>query len=73
MGIVYTTQGKFEDALAYYAKALQIRKDALGDEHPDVGTTPRNPRYVDMRVLDSPDVNKRCSMGSYSGTATVPG
>ena len=45
----------------------------LEGREPICMTTPRNPRYVDMRVLDSPDVNKRCSMGSYSGTATVPG
>ena len=36
MGIVYTTQGRFEDALKHYSLALQIRCEALGDKHPDV-------------------------------------
>ena len=37
MGVVYDHQGKLEEALLGYEKALGIIKSALGGEHADVG------------------------------------
>ena len=33
---LYHTQGKYEEALAHYLRALQIKEKQLGAEHPDV-------------------------------------
>ena len=35
-------QGKYEEALAMYEKALSIKLKKLGDDHPDVATTYNN-------------------------------
>ena len=42
MAIVYKNQGKYEEALAMYEKALSISLKKLGDDHPDVATTYNN-------------------------------
>ena len=43
MAIVYNDQGKYDEALAMYEKALSIRLKKLGDDHPeDVATTYNN-------------------------------
>ena len=34
MAIVYDEQGKYDEALAMYEKALSIRLKKLGDDHP---------------------------------------
>ena len=36
IGSVYESQGKYDEALDYYNKALTIRKNKLGEDHPDV-------------------------------------
>ena len=35
-------QGKYDEALVYYQKALTIRIKVLGEEHPDVATSYNN-------------------------------
>ena len=42
MAIVYDNQGKYEEALAMYEKALSIKLKKLGDDHPDVADTYNN-------------------------------
>ena len=39
---MYDSQGKYEEALDYYNKALTIRINKLGEDHPDVATTYNN-------------------------------
>ena len=41
-------QGKYDEALAMYEKALSIRLKKLGDDHPDVATTYNNMAVVYM-------------------------
>ena len=41
---VYDNQGKYEEALAMYEKALSISLKKLGDDHPDVAATYNNTR-----------------------------
>ena len=36
LGNIYRSQGKLEEALGAYSKALEIRLKVLGPEHPDV-------------------------------------
>ena len=42
MAIVYKKQGKYEEALAMYEKALSIKLKKLGDDHPSVAMTFEN-------------------------------
>ena len=35
LGLVYDNLGEYQKAIEYYDKALQIRKDKLGENHPD--------------------------------------
>ena len=39
MAGIYKDQGKYEEALEIYEKALSIRLKKLGDDHPDVTAT----------------------------------
>ena len=39
-------QGKYDEALAMYEKALSIRLKKLGDDHPDVAMTYNNMAIV---------------------------
>ena len=41
-GRVYYIQGKFDEALAHYQQALEIRTRVLGHEHADVATSYNN-------------------------------
>ena len=43
---VYYNQGKYDEALAMYEKALSIRLKKLGDDHPDVADTYNNMAVV---------------------------
>ena len=36
IGVVYDSQGKYDDALKYYLMGLEIYKKKLEDDHPDV-------------------------------------
>ena len=59
---LYRSQKKYEQAEAFYQKALSMRKDLLGDRHPDVATSLNNlavlycyqNRYDDAKLLFSP-------------------
>ena len=42
MGMVYSEQSKFADALREYEEALRIEMAALGKNHPEVATTRSN-------------------------------
>jgi len=42
MGVEYYHQGKYEEALQYYLRALEIRENKLGVDHPDVAGTLNN-------------------------------
>ena len=42
IAIVYKKQGKYEEALDYYNKALTIKLNKLGEDHPDVASTYNN-------------------------------
>ena len=44
--LVYVNQGKYDEALAMYEKALSIRLKKLGDDHPDVADTYNNMAVV---------------------------
>ena len=46
MALVYTKQGKYNEALAMYEKALSIRLKKLGDDHPRVADT-----YVNIGIV----------------------
>jgi tetratricopeptide (TPR) repeat protein len=39
MGVEYDHQGKYEEALKHYLRALEIREKKLGSGHPTVATT----------------------------------
>ena len=39
---IYQNQGKYEEALAHYLRALKIYEKQLGAEHPDVATILNN-------------------------------
>jgi tetratricopeptide (TPR) repeat protein len=39
---VYDDQGKYEEALQYYLRALEIKEKKLGVDHPDVAGTRKN-------------------------------
>ena len=39
IGLVYETQGKYEEALEYYQKSLDIRIRVFGSDHPDVAAS----------------------------------
>ncbi len=40
--LLLKAQGKYEEAEPLYRRALQIRKKALGEEHPDVARSLNN-------------------------------
>ena len=40
--MVYDSQGKYDEALEYYNKALTIYLNKLGEDHPDVAMTYMN-------------------------------
>ena len=42
LGIVADNQGEYEEAKAYYQKALKIKVSKLGEDHPSVRQTKRN-------------------------------
>ena len=42
LGEVARHQGEYEEAKAYYQKALKIRVSKLGEDHPHVKQTKRN-------------------------------
>ena len=42
IALLYEKQGEYEKALEYYKKALNIRKEKLGKEHPDTATIYNN-------------------------------
>ena len=42
LGIVADDQGEYEEAKAYYQKALKIYVSKLGEDHPSVTRTKRN-------------------------------
>ena len=46
MACVYDDQGKYDEALAMYEKALSIRLKKLGDDHPSVADTYNNMAVV---------------------------
>ena len=41
-GIVYKSQGRYEEALGQHEKALEIRTRVFGSEHPDVAISYKN-------------------------------
>ncbi len=42
MGLLYKKQGKFERSLDAYQRALKVREDSLGEDHPDCIATRHN-------------------------------
>merc|ERR1711965_254410 len=46
MGEVYRSQGKYDEALEYYNKDLEINLKKLGNDHPDVARTYNNMALV---------------------------
>ena len=42
IGIVYKNQGKYEEALVQYSRALEIKTRVLGQDHPNVADTCEN-------------------------------
>ena len=42
IGMVYDSQGKYEEALEYYQKDLEITIKVVGHDHPDVATSFQN-------------------------------
>jgi tetratricopeptide (TPR) repeat protein len=42
LAIVYRAQGRYDEALKAYGRALAIDEKALGPEHPDVASTLNN-------------------------------
>ena len=42
IGLVYDSQGKYDDALDYYQKSLKIKITAVGSDHPDVAISKFN-------------------------------
>jgi tetratricopeptide (TPR) repeat protein len=41
-GILYYNKGKYDEALQYYMKALEIKETKFGKDHPDTATTKKN-------------------------------
>jgi tetratricopeptide (TPR) repeat protein len=42
MAVVFSEQGKYEEALQAHREVYEIRKRVLGPEHPDTLTTRKN-------------------------------
>ena len=42
IGVALDSQGRYDEALVYYRKALAIRIKVLGEEHPDVASSYNN-------------------------------
>ena len=42
IGLVYDRQGKYEEALEYYQKSLDIKIRVVGGDHPNVATSYNN-------------------------------
>ena len=55
IGLVLDDEGKHEEALNYYQKALAIREKVLGTEHPNTATTYHNIgfSYYKMKKYDT--------------------
>ena len=49
MASVYYRQGRYEEALEHFARALAIARAALGENHPRVGATLKNMAHVYYR------------------------
>ena len=49
IGAVYDSQGKYEEALEYYQKSLDIKIRVVGGDHPDVATSYQNLAVVYQR------------------------
>ena len=49
IGLVYDRQGKYEEALEYYQKSLDIKIRVVGGDHPDVATSYQNLAVVYQR------------------------
>ena len=42
IALVYDSQGKYEEAIKYSFRALEIREKKLGKDHPNTGTILNN-------------------------------
>ena len=42
IGVVYNNLGEYDKSLEYYNKSLEIRKDVLGEKHPDTASSYNN-------------------------------
>jgi len=49
MGMLYDEQGRYEEALEAYGRALAVRRKALGEEHPSTASTLNNMAVVYQR------------------------
>ena len=42
LGMLHNDQGRYEEALEHYGRALAMRRKVLGEEHPDVASSLNN-------------------------------
>ena len=61
IGLVYGSQGKYEEALVQYNRALEIRIRVLGQDHPDVATS-----YKSIGVVYQQQGNKSAATEMYT-------
>ncbi len=53
IGLIYFNKGDKDKALKYYYKSLEIRKDNLPPNHPDIATSYNNIGEVYSKKYDS--------------------
>jgi tetratricopeptide (TPR) repeat protein len=70
MASVYGKQGRHEEALEHYERALAVARKALGEEHPDVATTLNNMAGVYSRRRRRPT---QASFDAVAAAAVVAG
>ena len=63
-----SAQGKYAEAEAMYRRALEIRRKALGEDHPDTATSYNN-LAVTLRPRGSTPRPRRCTAGPWRSAA----
>jgi tetratricopeptide (TPR) repeat protein len=49
MGVVYQAQGKYDQALTYYEKAIKIDLETIGNNHPETKRHIRNKEICERK------------------------
>ena len=61
MGMVYKQQGRYEEALDYYHRSLDIKVRVVGHEHPDVASFYQNIAATYQRQGNEAKATEMCT------------